>query len=328
VRSLVVAVVLCLAAAQSMSAQDWEPRPRRYDGVHIRIARDYHLPADRIATSPVVVIGGSATIDGTLEDDLVVIGGRVRLGPTAQVRGKIAAIGGEVDIADSATVNGEIENVGIYWPDIEFASDWLWQLDRGWWALFALAANVFRFTLIMLTACLMALIAPGWIRRIGERASATPIAAGFMGLLAEIMVIPAFLLLTAALVITIVGIPLIILLPFAFLAFLILWLAGFASVAAVVGSRLRPRISVGDGGSPVADVAWGVIVLFALMFVGNLLAFAPPFFWPLSTSMHVIAIGLEFIVWTVGLGAALLAPLQRGWSITPPPVPSTASANA
>jgi hypothetical protein len=65
-----------------------------------------------------------------------------------------------------------------------------------------------------------------------------------------------------------------------------------------------------------------------ITFVANLLAFGSPFMWPLVTSLSVIGFVIEYFAWTIGLGAALLAPLHRRWGTTPPPIPSAASVSA
>lgn len=328
-RMFVAVAVLCLAAAHSIAAQDWDP-PRRWrhrGGVQIRVGRDYHLPADQIAGSPVIVIGGSATIEGRVDDELVVIGGPVRIGPAAQIRGNVVSLGGELDVADTAEIYGEIHDVGVLWPEIRFAvSDWLWGIDRGWWAAFTLAGTVFRFTLIMLVSCLLALLAPGWIRRVGDRITDAPLASGFIGVATQMLIVPVFLVAVTGMVLTIIGIPFLLLVPFVLLAFLVWWVAGFASVAALVGGRLRARVGLADPGA-VLDVAWGVALIFLITFIANLLAFGPSILWPLSTSFNVIGFVVEYLAWTVGLGAALLAPLHRRWG-TPPPVPSAASVSA
>ncbi len=328
-RMVVASAVLCLAAVHSMSAQDWEPRERwrRRDGFQVRVAKDYYLPADQIVSWPVIVVGGSATINGRIEDDLIVLGGPVRIGPTAQVRGDVVSVGGEVQVADAANVSGEIHDVAVLWPDIRFAlHEWLWGIDRGWWAAFTLAGTVFRFTLILLASSLLALVAPAWIRRVEGCVTEAPLAAGFVGLAGELLIGPMLLVTTLGLVLTIIGIPLLTLLPFVLLALLVTWLAGFAGVAAQIGGQVRQRFGLGGYDSAIADVVWGVLLLFLTTFIGNLFAFAPSFLWPVASSFGIAGFVVEYLAWTVGLGAALLAPLDRRWRTSPPPVPSAARA--
>jgi hypothetical protein len=99
-------------------------------------------------------------------------------------------------------------------------------------------------------------------------------------------------------------------------------------VAAQLGGRLRSRTGLATAGSTVIDVAWGVMLLFLVTFIGNLLSFGPWFVGPAATAFGLAGFVIEFLAWTVGLGAALLAPLHRRWQFGPPPVPSAASARA
>ncbi len=331
IRTFVATMLVCVAGIQALAAQDWDHdrRWRRRGGVQIRVGRDYHLPSDQSVSWPVVVIGGSATIDGRVEDDVVVIGGPVRIGPSAQIRADVVSVGGEVYVAEGAEVTGEIHDVSVFWPEIRFAlHEWMGILDDGWWAALMLAGTIGRFTLIMLAACLMALVAPGWTRRIEERVSDAPLASGIAGLASEMLVAPLFLVIVAGLVLTIVGIPLLLLVPFAVLAFLLTWLAGFVGVAAQLGGRLRSRRVHGHTGSSVIDVAWGVMLLFLVTFIGNVLSFGPSFMAPIATAFGLAGFVIEYLAWTVGLGAALLAPIHRRWQFGPPPVPTAASARA
>ena len=329
-RTFLVVAALTAAAVQSLAAQDWESRRwRRGDGLHVRVAKSYHLPPDQVVSWPVVVIGGSATIDGRLEDDLVVIGGSVTVGPTAHVRGDIVAVGGAVEVASAAEVTGEIHDVSVFLPEFGFVfRDWWWGLDRGWWAAFTLAATVFRFTLTLVAACFLALVAPLWIRRIEERVTDAPLAAGAAGIAGQLLIVPLLLVTVAGLVITIIGIPLLVLVPFAMLAFVVAWVAGFTSVAAQIGGRARQRARLAAPDTTALDAAWGVLLLFAVTFAGNLLAFGPPFMLPLATAFSVAGFVIEYLAWTFGLGAALLAPLYRRWHTSPPPVPTPVSASA
>lgn len=330
-RRFIATMFLCSLAIPALGAQDWEPRQRwrDRDGVHIRIGRDYHLPADQIATTPIVVIGGSATIDGRVDDDLVVLGGRVRIGPRAQVRANLVALGGHVEVADTAEISGEIHDVGVIWPEIRFGlREWLFDDEPGWWAAVALAGTVFRFTVTMIAACLLALVAPGWIRRIQDRAADAPLASAFVGLASQILMVPVFVAVVAGLVLTIVGIPLLLLVPFAGLALLVTWIAGLTAVAALLGGRLRGRSRLAAPDAPVLDVASGLMLLFVVTFASNVLAFWPLDLWPFSAAFGVAGVFLEYLAWTVGLGAALLAPLRRRVHIGPPPIPAPLSARA
>jgi hypothetical protein len=329
-RIVVVAALLAAAAIQTASAQpEWPERRYRRDGVHIRIGRDYVLPADQIATRPVIVIGGSATIDGRVEDDLVVIGGQVRLGPAAEVRGDLVSMGGQLIVSDTAQVAGEIHDVSIFWPQLRFVlREWWWGIDQTWWAMFSLIGTLFRLALVMLASCFLALIAPGWVRRIEQTATDAPLASGFVGVMLQVMFVPLLILTVVGMIITIIGIPLLILVPFALVALAVMWLAGFAGVAAQLGGRLRGRLSGSVSDSPVLDTACGVALLGVITVVGNILAIGPWIFTPPAAAFGTAGLIIEYLAWTVGLGAALLSPFRSRWPSTPPPIPARAPSTA
>jgi hypothetical protein len=329
-RIVMVAALLAAAATQTVSAQaEWPERRYRGDGVHIRVGRDYVLPADHVATRPVIVIGGSATIDGRVEADLVVLGGAVRLGPAAEVRGDLVAMGGQLTIADTAQVHGEIKDVSVVWPQLRFAlRDWWWGVDNTWWAVFWLVGTLFRLSLVMLACCFLALVAPGWIRRIEATATGSPLAAGFAGVTLQVMFVPLLVLTVVGMIITIIGIPLLIVVPFALFALAIVWLAGFTSVAAQIGGRLRGRTPGGVNDSPVLDTAVGVALLGLITVIGNVLAVGPWLFTPTSAALGTAGLIIEYLAWTIGLGAALLTPFRSRWPSTPPPIPARAPSTA
>ena len=329
-RNIVVAALLAVGAIQTVSAQEeWPERRYRRDGVHIRVGRDYVLPADQVATQPVIVIGGSATIDGRMEDDLVVIGGAVRLGPAAQVRGDLVSMGGQLTVADTAQILGEMHDVSVFWPRLRFVlREWWWGIDDTWWAMFSLLGTLFRLALVMLASCFVALLAPGWTRRIEQTAANAPLASGFSGLMLQVMFVPLLIFTVVGLIVTIIGIPLLVLLPFALMALAIAWLAGFTSVAAQIGGRLRGRMSGSVSDSPVLDTACGVALLGVITVVGNVLAVGPWVFTPAAAAFGSAGLIIEYLAWTVGLGAALLTPFRRRWPSTPPPLPARAPSTA
>jgi len=328
-RILIACAVAGAVGAPAASAQDtWHVGGRlRGDGVHIRIARSYYLPQNEIARHAVIVIGGSATVEGRLEDDLIAVGGDVRIGPTAHIRGDVVSLGGEVTVADGAEVTGEIKNVSVTWPNVGIAlSDWFWRVDRGWWAALSLVGTVFRLMLTLLAAGVVALVAPRWIRRLERSTAEAPVAGWALGLLAQLLFVPALVLTVVALIVTIIGIPLLVLVPFAVAGFLAIWLAGFAGVAAQVGGAFRNRLSPRAETSPVLDTAVGVVLLGLVTVIGNILALGPAIVAPAAAAFGIAGLVIEYLAWTVGLGAALMTPFRHQWRATPPvPAPTASS---
>jgi hypothetical protein len=90
-----------------------------FDGQH-RFEAGERLPGDvllRAGTAEfntgsqvagtVYVIGGSLLVDGEIGGDLLVLDGRVRLGPTAVIGGDLRFSGGTVDQAETAVIGGQ-----------------------------------------------------------------------------------------------------------------------------------------------------------------------------------------------------------------------------
>ena len=61
----------------------------------------------------VVVIAGSATINGEVDGELTVVGGNATLGPEAIVRDDVTVVGGSLNRAEGSVIEGRVENVGV-----------------------------------------------------------------------------------------------------------------------------------------------------------------------------------------------------------------------
>src|SRR5262249_25664255 len=63
--------------------------------------------------SNVTTILGTAVVDGVVAHDVIAIGGDVRLGPKAIVRGTVSAIGGQVHADPNARVFGQVNELSL-----------------------------------------------------------------------------------------------------------------------------------------------------------------------------------------------------------------------
>jgi len=298
---------------------DWSSR-RDHDGVHLRILHDYRLESGATANEPVVVIGGSATIDGHVNDDVVVIGGELKLGPTAVIDGNVFTAGTEPRIDPAAQVKGKIDRAVFSIPGVDVG----WRsvnIPRGWWSFASLGAMVMRLGMVLTISLLLTLIAPGWIRSMAGRASSAG-SAGFLGAMAEVLFVPVLLVVAIMLVISVIGIPLLAAIPFLIAGGAMLWIGGFAAVAVNLGARLRGSRG-GESSVPMLDLLTGFVAITGLTIIAHFAALAPGsmggFGWMLQTAGLVI----EYVAWTVGLGAAL-STFVAGRRRVPPPVPATA----
>lgn len=318
-RLILVTLSLVFAAQPAFSQEgqwdDWGPR--RGDGVHLRILRDYHLAAGSTASDPVIVIGGTANIEGRAESEIMVIGGTLRVGPSAVIRGDLITVGGEAIIDPAADVAGDVAETIVIWPDLGFT--WA-QLGEGWWAAAAFVAMLVRLGVVLVAALFIAVVGPRWVRSIGARAGASVAVAGALGLAGELLFLPGLALIVVALLISIIGIPLLGAVPFLLGAAAVIWVAGFAGVVARVGSRLRGS-DADYNTAPVMDLLVGFAAITAVTVVAHLMALGPGWMRPFAISLGAVGLIIEYLTWTIGLGAAIAAFSGRRRSSPPPPVP-------
>jgi hypothetical protein len=274
-------------------------------GARILIGKSFTLPEGARAPEGILVVGGNATIDGTADGDVLVVGGRLRIGPKAIIRGDVATFGGELDRDPGARIDGEVDTAHVYWPDWNWAVNFP-ELSPIWWQGAAFAFTIGRFVLVMFLSILLVVIAPRWTGSIASRLSSGPVGSAAAGFAAEILFAPALIFLSIALIITIIGIPLLAGLPFLVATFGLLWVGGYAAVAGVVGARLRgSEWSVNGVGA--FDVVLGSFLLSGITLLGQVLMITSDWLGPLPILVRSTGWTIEYLAWTIGLGAALTA---------------------
>ena len=319
-----LAVLALLLAAPPAFARphDWDVDSHRHrgDGARILILRDYHLAAGDTVTVPVIVIGGSATIDGHANDDVVVLGGRLRVGPQAVVDGEVVTVGGAADVDPGAHVQGGVDETVVRFPDVE--GRW-GPVSPDFFAGLALAGTMVRLFIVFAVASVLTLIAPNWVRHISFRARDGMASAAAIGVACQVAFIPVLLLIMAVLAVSIIGIPLIAAMPLLIAGAGVAGVAGFTAVAARIGARLRGT-SLEESSALWIDMLLGMAVVSALTVAARFAAFG---FWTTPATWSVSAIGLliEYVVWTIGIGAAC-ATLLANWNgpRTAPTMPAVA----
>jgi hypothetical protein len=234
-------------------------------------------------------------------------------------------VGGTIDRDPAARIDGDVSVAHVDWPHWSWAG-WPWAISdagRYWWAGAALAFTVGRFFLVMLISVLLIGVAPRLTHSIAARFVAAPGVAAIAGFGTEILFAPVTVAVVIALVITIIGIVLLAALPFVFAGFTLLWIAGYAAVAALLGARLRGYDWYANGLRPF-DVVVGSCALSALTLFGQVLMLGPGWTLPFATMVKGTGWAIEYRAWTVALGAALTAWMRRdGFDSTPvpPPIP-------
>ena len=167
-----------------------------------------------------------------------------------------------------------------------------------------LVGSTFRYGLLALLACVALVIARRPVEGSASRVADNPVKATLVGLAAWVLFAPLMLATAFVLAISIVGIPLLLLLPFVVLALLVMALIGFSGSAYAVGQWTRRRFRMGAGPAGV-DICLGILVIMLPLLLGRVLALGG---WPLNPIVFLlVAVGLlvEFLAWSSGLGAVL-----------------------
>ena len=212
----------------------------------------------------VVAVGGSATVDGTVRGDVVAIGGSVNLGPTADIENDVVAVGGAVHRDPAARIGGRVQEVGINFGrfrDGQFNLFNLWR-ESMFGSAFRLAGTLARLGILCLLAALVVLFGRDYMERAAVRAAAEPLKAGAIGLLAQILFVPVLVITIVLLAITIIGIPLLVLVPFAILGLVVIALVGFTGVSYRLGLLLSTRFGWNTA-NPYLTTIVGVVLLLS-----------------------------------------------------------------
>jgi hypothetical protein len=309
-------------------------RSRQSHGDRVRIFGDVTVASDEAVTGQVVAVIGSVRIDGKVGDQVVAVLGSVDLGPEAVVGGDVVAVGGRVRRADSAQVRGGVTEVSLVDGGRRIhVEPWFdgwgpFYLFDGFGAVSRLIGSTFRFVLLALLASIAFIVARRPVEGSAERVMENPVKVTLVGLAAWLLSAPVFLLIAVVLAISIIGIPLLLLLPFAVLVLLLMALVGFSGTAYAVGQWARRRFGVGAQPA-VVDVCLGVFVILLPVLVARVLGLVG---WPISPlAFLLLAIGLavEFLAWSSGFGAVLTnaftrwqtTRMTRASAQTPPAVP-------
>jgi hypothetical protein len=287
-----------------------EPFRSRRSGERVHVGGGVTVDANETIDGDVVAIGGSAHVLGEVRGEVVAIGGYVELGPNAIVRKGITVVGGRLRRDPAARVDGEIREVGMGALDL---SGWRWarpslmtlRWGRTLGAAFALLATVIRVAVLCLLAALVILVGREYVERVSALAAAQPLKAGAIGFLAQVLFLPILIITIVLLVVTIVGIPLLLLLPFALLGLGAVGLIGFTAIGYHLGRLLGARLGWVNVG-PYACTMAGILLLLSPLLLARLVGLGGGLLFPMTFGLGLIGILVEYLAWTIGFGAVAL----------------------
>jgi uncharacterized RDD family membrane protein YckC len=269
----------------------------------VRVGRDYTLRAGE-TTGQVTVVLGSATIDGHVNGDVVVVLGLISVASTAVIDGSLVVVGGDVNVADGAVVSRDFVVVGgaVNAPDGfspggehfvlglsgfggKFQAVLPW-LTRGLlWGRPVVPELPWIWSVIgafFLVYLALNVVFARPVRACSEILQAKPLSALLVGVLVMLLIGPVCLLLA----VSVVGLAVI---PFVLCALLVAGLLGKVAVARWAGANIVRQ--------DVAESLMQSLRSFTIGFAAIVVAYMIP----------LLGFAAFTLVGVLGLGAAMLA---------------------
>src|SRR5688572_8323220 len=233
----------------------------------------------------VVIVGGEGDFSGEVDGDTVVVLGRANVTNTAKLDRDFVFVGGPFEIHPDAQIRGQqtVVPIGDFLPEIEWAKTYLMRGPLlGRWLTFDLGWPwVIAGTFLAIYFALL-LIFPSASRAVYNALEERPVTSVFTGLLTLILLAP----LTLLLVVSVVGI---LVVPFMKIALILALLFGKVGVICFIGRGFARTSGAAKFQVPIFAFLVGGVILT--------LSYAIPFF-------GIFAWGIATVF---GLGGAIVA---------------------
>jgi uncharacterized RDD family membrane protein YckC len=297
------------ASLETQEEAPFKKSRRRSQGDVVTIGADAVVKENE-TVHDVVVVGGSANVEGTVTGDLVVVLGDAKLGSNAVVRKDLVVVGGSLEADPSAQIGRTPVVVGadkkllrhlgwLKWPAQWFNSGLLLArpLPHQYWWSWTIAG------IALLLYVVMAVLFPRQVQATVAVLEAKPGSALFAGLLTFALTGPLFVLLA----ITVVGL---VVVPLVVCGMIAAFLFGKVAVYRYAGQQIGAQLGSTAVQQPLLALLVGAL-LFCLLYTVPVLGFLA---WGAVASL--------------GVGAVLLAVFKRPPSAAGPDAGMAAAAVA
>lgn len=221
-------------------------------------------------TGDTVAIFGNVTVSGTVDGDAVAVMGKVSVKNNGVISGDAAGILGGVDKAPNANVRGEIVDISTPFG-MERRDGLIPRISYG---------DMIGLFVIYAFSCLALLIAPDRVRLMAEQSKLRLGRRFGIGFLIMMLFIPASVVLSILLAITVVGI---IFIPFIFIAFVLVAFAGMVALEVAIGHRITGQLE--GNNSMYIHLLVGVVLVYVLKII-------PIFGWLAYLALVTYAVGV------------------------------------
>jgi len=299
----------------------------------VKVGRDIMVEEYEKVDGGVVAVGGDVTVKGTVLGDVVAVGGDVFVDSTGVIEGDAVSVGGEVEKEPGGVIRGE--RVGISFlpkklfkpvPPVVFPPTHMFRLPPffGGFGGLALFARIIKIMLLLFLGIVVISIVPKNVAKVKDKVRQDFLKSALVGLAAEILIIPVFLLL----IVTIIGIPVAILVePLLILAALIL---GYTGISYFIGEKLREGTSLKPE-SPMMALVIGILVVESVLLLARVVGIFGHLLFAFSWILTFVGWMIWYVAITVGFGASILTRLgtrPKEVKLAPSPAnPSNFTAN-
>jgi len=203
----------------------------------IRFGGSARVEVDERVRGDIVVIGGSLEVEGEVHGDVVVVAGSAQFGPESIAHREVTIVGGRLTRAPGAQFSRGVNEISVGMFDLDLPTIGglpRIRLPRPSSTMFRsldLVGTIIRLAFVGLLGSLVLLIAAGSVQRVASRVVREPVKAGVVGFLAQLLFVPILVVGSLLLAVTIIGIPLLALVPVLIVAALGVMLLGFTGVA-------------------------------------------------------------------------------------------------
>jgi uncharacterized RDD family membrane protein YckC len=246
----------------------------------LRIWQDYFLKSDDVVRQAVVIFG-TATIEGRVDGDVVVVFGQARLASTAVVHGSVVVVAGDVTLAQGALIRQDMVVVGGSTdvpPDFSPGGEhvivgrWLGDQMRAvvpWftrgllWGRVIVPGIGWVWTVLAIVFLISLLINQGLhgaVSTCADTLAAKPFTTFLVGILVLLLTGPVSLLLA----VTVVGL---VVEPFLWAALFIGWMVGKVGVARWIGRSLTGQAPQENHAAGFRSFVIGFVVISLLYMI-------------------------------------------------------------
>lgn len=259
---------------------------------------DVHIGADQLVEGDVVAIGSDLTVEGEVVGDVVCVGGKLKILPTAIIHGEVVNVGGLAEISEEAVISGKTVNIYSKLPIKEI----ICVVTNPFTArLFGIGGSLITFAFILLFALLVIAIAPKHLDTATEAFSKDFLKVALAGVIT--LVLAPFVCLL--LIIIIIGIPLA---PLFILLLLIAGGFGMVAFSRVLMAKLFPKKEARKYATPIL----GLLLLYSPSLVGRLITLIPgDVFSIIGDIIHGLGLVVMLCVFVLGLGACVMTRFGR-----------------